>query len=191
MTLAPFRGFWDMQSEVDRLFNDMVGDLLGRRREGFARERLWAPRLEAFAREGDLVIHADLPGVALDDVDITLEGTTLTISGERKLPAGDGTDYYLRETPSGAFRRSVVVPEGVDPDSIKARLGNGVLELLLPGALAEIQPKKIALDGLSRSLAAVGEALGVSRERARQLESAALCELRERRRELGLEGLAA
>ncbi len=35
MTLAPFRGFWDMQSEVDRLFNDMVGDLLGRRREGF------------------------------------------------------------------------------------------------------------------------------------------------------------
>jgi HSP20 family protein len=148
MTLAPFRGFWDMQSEVDRLFNDMVGDQLGRRREGFARERLWAPRLEAFAREGDLVIHADLPGVALDDVDITLEGTTLTISGERKLPAaGDGIDYYLRENPSGAFRRSVVVPEDVDPDSIKARLENGVLELVLPDALAEIQPKKIAIEG--------------------------------------------
>jgi HSP20 family protein len=147
MTLAPFRGFWDMQSEVDRLFNDVVGDLLSRRREGVARERLWAPRLEAFAREGDLVIHADLPGVALDDVDITLEGTTLTISGERKLTAGDGIDYYLRETPSGAFRRSVVVPEGVDPDTIKARLENGVLELVLPDALAEIQPKKIAIEG--------------------------------------------
>jgi HSP20 family protein len=51
MTLAPFRGFWDIQSEVYRLFNDMVGDLLSRRREGVARERLWAPRLEAFARE--------------------------------------------------------------------------------------------------------------------------------------------
>jgi hypothetical protein len=47
MTLAPFRGFWDMQSEVDRLFNDMVGDLLGRRREGFARER--ARQLESAA----------------------------------------------------------------------------------------------------------------------------------------------
>jgi HSP20 family protein len=145
--LAPFRGFWDMQSEVDRLFNDMVGDLLSRRREGFAREQLWAPRLEAFARDGDLVVHADLPGVALEDVDITLEGTTLTISGERKLPAGDGIDYYLRETPSGAFRRSVVVPEGVDPDSIKARLENGVLELVLPGALAEVQPKQIVIEG--------------------------------------------
>ena len=148
MTLAPFRSFWVMQSEVKRLFNGMVGDLLSRWREGVTWERLWAPRLEAFAREGDLVIHDDLPGVALDDVDITLEGTTLTISGERKLPAGDGVDYYLRETPSAAFRRSVVVPEGIDPDSIKARLESGVLELVLPGALAEIQPKKIALDGL-------------------------------------------
>ena len=146
MALTPFRGFWDVQSEVDRLFNDMVGDLMGRRREGFAQERLWAPRLEAFAREGDLVIHADLPGVALEDVDITLEGTTLTISGERKAPAGDGIDYYLREVPTGTFRRSVVVPEGVDPDSIKARLENGVLELVLPGALTEMQPKKIAIE---------------------------------------------
>jgi hypothetical protein len=47
MTLAPFRGFWDMQSEVDRLYNDMVGDLLSRRREGFARER--ARQLESAA----------------------------------------------------------------------------------------------------------------------------------------------
>jgi HSP20 family protein len=142
MALTPFRGFWDMQSEVDRLFNDMVG----RRREGFTQERLWAPRLEAFAREDDLVIHADLPGVGLEDVDITLEGTTLTISGERKTPAGDGPDYFLHETPNGAFRRSVVVPEGVDPDSVKARLENGVLEVVLPGALSELQPKKIAIE---------------------------------------------
>jgi HSP20 family molecular chaperone IbpA len=76
MALTPFRGFWDVQSEVDRLFNDMVGDLMGRRRAGLAQERLWVPRLEAFAREGDVVIHADLPGVALEDVDITLERAT-------------------------------------------------------------------------------------------------------------------
>jgi HSP20 family protein len=47
--LTPFRGFRDVQSEVDRLFNDMVGDLMGRRREGFAQEQLWAPRLEGLA----------------------------------------------------------------------------------------------------------------------------------------------
>jgi hypothetical protein len=54
MTLAPFRGFWDMQSEVDRLFNDMVGDLLSRRREGVARERLWERTGEAACAEDSL-----------------------------------------------------------------------------------------------------------------------------------------
>jgi hypothetical protein len=49
MTLAPYRGFWDMRGEVDRLFNDMVGDLLSRRREGVARERRWELRLEGLA----------------------------------------------------------------------------------------------------------------------------------------------
>lgn len=146
MTLAPFRGFWDMQSELDRMLNDMVGSLLGRRAGAAGETGIWAPRLEAFAREGDLVIQADLPGVSLEDVDITLEGTTLTISGERKAPAGDGIDYYLREVPLGAFRRSVVVPEGVDPDSVKARLTDGVLEVVLPGAVAEVQPRKIAIE---------------------------------------------
>ena len=146
MALTPFRGFWDVQSEVDRLFNDMVGDLMGRWREGFARERLWAPRLEAFAREGDLVIHADLPGVALEDVDITLDGNVLTVSGERK-GATEGRNYYLNELPYGAFRRSVTVPEGVDAESIKARFENGILEVVLTGATAELEPKRIAIEG--------------------------------------------
>ncbi len=151
MALTPFRGFWDTQSEVDRLFNEMVGNLFGRSRRTDAATQgdapVWVPLLEAFAREGDLVIHADLPGVKLDEVDITLDGNTLTISGERKAASGEEeVNYYLREAPLGAFRRSVVVPEGVDADSIKARFENGVLEVVLPGAVVETQPKKIAID---------------------------------------------
>ncbi len=150
MALTPFRGFWDTQSEVDRLVNEMVGNLFGRRRAGAATQNeapLWVPLLEAFARDGDLVIHADLPGVKLEEVDITLEGSTLTISGERKAVSGDEeVNYYLREAPLGAFRRSVAVPEGVDADSIKARFENGVLEVVLPGAVVETQPKKIAIE---------------------------------------------
>ncbi len=146
MTLAPLRGFWDIQSEFDRMFNDMVGNLFGRRRVGTTPETpLWAPPVEVFARGGDLVIHADLPGVTLDDVDITLEGNTLTISGTRK-GLEEEVSYYLRELPHGAFRRSMTIPEGVDPDSIKARLKSGVLEVVLPGAAAEVAPKKIAIE---------------------------------------------
>ncbi len=144
--LSPFRGgFWDTQNEFDQVFDDMVRNFLGRRREGVG-ARTWVPPLEAFAKEGDMVIRAHLPGVTLEDVDITLEGTTLTISGERKA-ATEGVEYYLNELPYGEFRRSVVVPEGVDADSIKARLDNGVLELVLPGALQEVQPKRIAIEG--------------------------------------------
>ena len=143
--LTPFRGFWDTQSEIDRMFNDMMRNFIGTRREGA--QQLWAPRLEAFAKEGDLVLHYDLPGVGLEDVDITLDGNALTISGERKALTEEGVNYYLNELPYGAFRRSVSVPEGVDADDIKARFENGILEVVLPGAVQEIEPKKIAIEG--------------------------------------------
>ncbi len=145
-TLTQFRGFWDTQSEIDRMFNDMMRNFIGTRREGDTRP-LWAPRLEAFAKDGDLVLHYDLPGVGLEDVDITLDGNVLTISGARKALTEERVNYYLNELPYGAFRRSVSVPEGVDADAIKARFENGVLEVVLPGAVQEIEPKKIAIEG--------------------------------------------
>jgi HSP20 family protein len=144
--LTPFRGFWDTQSEIDRMFNDMMRNFIGTRREG-GTQQLWAPRLEAFAKDGDLVLCYDLPGVGLEDVDITLDGNVLTISGERKALTEERVNYYLNELPNGAFRRSVSVPERVDADSIKARFENGVLEVVLPGAVQEIEPKKIAIEG--------------------------------------------
>ena len=152
---SPFRGegFWDLQSEMDRLFDQMVGDLFAGRRRGEGSAALetapmaWTPPLEAFARDGDLVIHADLAGVVIEDVDITLQDNALTISGTRK-EAPEEVRYYLRELPYGEFRRSVMVSTGVDPDSIKARLENGILEVVLPGAVAEAQPRRIAIEGV-------------------------------------------
>ncbi len=151
MALTPFRGFWDTQSEFDRMFNDVMRDVFGRaagRGGAGTREQLWAPRLEAFARDGDLVLHADLPGVSLEDVDITLDANVLTISGERKgtTQEEEGVSYYLNELPYGAFRRSVTVPEGVDAEPIRARFENGVLEVVLPGATTQLEPKRIAIE---------------------------------------------
>ena len=144
MTLSPFRGFSDAQSEVDRLFNEMVGDLLsGRRGRGAA--RVWSPPMEVFANNGDLVLRFDLPGVVLEDVDITLEDRTLTVSGVRKGVAEE-VSHYLLEVPYGEFRRSVTVPEGGDADSIKATYKDGVLEIVLPGLTVEAKPKKKAIE---------------------------------------------
>ena len=144
MTLSPFRGFSDVQSEVDRLFNEMVGDLFsGRRGRGAA--TVWSPLMEAYASTGDLVLRFDLPGVTLDDVDITLEDRTLSVSGVRK-PVAEEAPHFLLELPYGEFRRSVTVPAGTDADSIKATFKDGVLEIVLPGATAEAEPKKIAIE---------------------------------------------
>ena len=155
MALTPFRGFWDSQSEFDRMFNDVMRDFLSRtagRTGRGTQEQLWAPRLAAYSKDGDLVLHADLPGVSLEDVDITLDGNVLTISGDRKIRTQDeGVSYYLNELPHGAFRRSVTVPEGVDADSIKARFENGVLEVVLPGATTQLEPKRIAIEGSDAS----------------------------------------
>ena len=155
MALTPFRGFWDTQSEFDRMFNGVMRDFLGRtagRTGAGTQEQLWAPRLAAYSKDGDLVLHADLPGVSLEDVDITLDGNVLTISGERKVGTQDeGVSYYLNELPHGAFRRSVSVPEGLDADSIKARFENGVLEVVLPGATTQLEPKRIAIEGSDAS----------------------------------------
>jgi HSP20 family protein len=147
--LAPLRGFWDTQSEFDRLFNSMVGDLFGRRgvQNATATRTTWAPKLKAYAKDGDLVLHYDLPGVGLEEVEITLDANVLTVSGERrKASTEERVSYYLNELPYGAFTRSVSVPEGVDAEGIKARFENGVLEVVLPGAAQEAQPKKIAIE---------------------------------------------
>ena len=145
--LAPLRSFWDTQSEFDRLFNSMVGDLFRRRGvPNTTTTTTWTPRLEAYGKDGDLVLHYDLPGVGLEEVDITLDGNVLTVSGERKAASEEGVNYYLNELPYGAFTRSVTVPEGVDADAIKARFENGVLEVVLPGAVQEVQPKRIAIE---------------------------------------------
>ena len=145
--LAPFRGFRDTQSEFDRLFNSMVGDLFGRRGvQNVTTRTTWTPRLEAYGKDGDLVLHYDLPGVGLEEVEITLDGNVLTVSGERQAATEEGVSYYLNELPYGAFARSVSVPEGVDAEAIKARFENGVLEVVLPGAVQEAQPKRIAIE---------------------------------------------
>jgi HSP20 family protein len=144
MALSPFRGFSDAQSEVDRLFNEMVGDLFSGSR-GRSATRVWAPPMEAYASNGDLVLRFDLPGVSLEDVDITLENHTLTVSGVRKAVAEEAP-HLLLEPPYGEFKRAVTVPEGSDADSIKATYKDGVLEIVLPGATAEVEPKRIAIE---------------------------------------------
>jgi HSP20 family protein len=149
MALTPFRGFWDMQSEMNRLFDEMFGGM-GRlpARQRVAQVTEWAPAIDVVTKNGDLVIRAELPGVKQEDVDITLQNNVLTISGERKAEQEEERGgYYVRERRYGSFRRSLSLPEGTDESKIHARYENGVLEVTVEGAGAVREPRRIQIEG--------------------------------------------
>jgi HSP20 family protein len=149
MALSPFRGFYDMQSEMNRLFEEMFGNLArtGTRQRGELPSQ-WAPALDVLQEDGDIVVRAELPGVKQEDVDITLQNGVLTISGERKAEEQrEGSGYYVRERRYGSFRRSMTLPEGVDESKIRARFEDGVLEVRVEGAAALREPRRIQIEG--------------------------------------------
>ena len=153
MALSPFRGFYDMQSEMNRMFDEVFGNLArtsgGGRQRGEVPSR-WAPALDVLQEDGDIVVRAELPGVKQEDVDITLQNGVLSISGERRAEEQkEGSGYYVRERRHGSFRRTLVLPHDVEEGEISARFEDGVLEVRVPGGAAERAPKRIQIQGPS------------------------------------------
>ena len=154
--LSPFRGrrgFYDPVSEMNRMFDEMLGGGLARRQGGQqqrAEVTEWAPAIDVVAKDGDLVLRAELPGVKSEDVDITLNENVLTVSGERKAEQEEERGgYYVRERRYGSFSRSLTLPQGVDESKIHARYEDGVLEVTVEGAAAVQEPKRIQIEGSS------------------------------------------
>ena len=84
-----------------------------------------------------------MPGIEPDDIEVHVEGDTLTLRGERKLPeAGEGVNYHRREREGGRFRRIVTLPVRIDPNGVEAAFKNGVLNIVLPKA-AEARARQI------------------------------------------------
>jgi HSP20 family protein len=105
------------------------------------------PPVNLFEDADGFVLTAELPGVAPEDVDVSIEGSTVTLSGERKIEyaVGDGTAIHRRERQSGTFRRAFELPTNIDLDAAKATHKNGVLTLRLPKSAAA-KPRQIAIE---------------------------------------------
>src|SRR6478672_1093327 len=98
-----------------------------------ANNRPWAPPVDIYETENELVLKADLPDVELKDLDVRVENQTLTIAGERKFERQDsGKGYHRVERSYGNFARSFAVPNSFDTDKINAGFKNGVLTVTLP-----------------------------------------------------------
>ena len=103
------------------------------------------PACDLFAREGDLVVRIELPGIDPEkDVQVSVEDGVLCVSGERRHDAAtERAGYYRREAAYGAFERSIPLPEGVKAESITASYDNGVLEIVISKAAEAPEPMRI------------------------------------------------
>jgi HSP20 family protein len=108
--------------------------------------QVWAPRIDVLDRQDEIMVRVDIAGVDPAGIDITLEDRTLTISGTRTLDESvDENGYHRREIFAGEFRRTLILPEGLDADEITASADRGLLEVTLPRR-AEVLPRKVKID---------------------------------------------
>jgi len=137
----PFRGVTTLQDQINRLFNDTF-ERTGEQSNLSA----WAPAVDIYETEQELVVKADLPDVDPKDLDIRVENNLLTIRGERKFEKRVNEENYLRvERSFGSFARSFTLANTVNPDAIKAEYQNGVLTLSIPKR-EEAKPKQIKVN---------------------------------------------
>ena len=151
----PFRGATALQEQINRVF----GDVLERSSEE-SNLTAWAPAVDIFETEHELVVKADLPDVNSQDLDIRVENNILTIRGERKFEKKVNEDNYLRvERAYGTFSRSFTLANSVNADAIKAEYQNGVLTLTIPKR-EEAKPKQIKVNVGTPAVAVAAAAAG-------------------------------
>lgn len=141
MRYEPFQLLNQLQREVNRLFetsrsgDEEAGHVLAD----------WMPAVDIKEEANQFVIHADLPGVHLQDLEVTLENGVLTLRGQRASDRQEQTEQYRRvERVRGTFLRRFSLPDVADADKVSAKCKDGVLEVLVPKREAA-QPRRIAI----------------------------------------------
>jgi HSP20 family protein len=138
----PFRDLVSIRDKMNRLFEDAVTQR-GEEKELVASS--WAPAVDIYEDESQLVLTAEVPGLSDKDVEIKIEDNVLSIQGERKLEKETREENYHRiERAYGAFYRSFTLPNYIDQDKIKAEHENGVLKITMPKK-AELKPRKVRI----------------------------------------------
>jgi HSP20 family protein len=139
---SPFGELLSLRQAMDRLFED-----------SFVRPTGWGTgTLDEFSVPVDvsmtaeeLVVEAQLPGIKLDDVEITVENGRLTIRGEAATERSENEgDFLVREIRRGSFSRTIGLPNGIEPDKATATFEDGVLKLRIPKA-EEVKPRQIRI----------------------------------------------
>jgi HSP20 family protein len=149
-----FQDMIDFRRNFDQVFNRFLR--WPSAQEDLTPMREFSPAVESFIDKDNKKFHCQvqLPGVDPKDVEIHVQGNTLTITGERSNERDTrDADYLQKEITYGSFTRSLVLPEGVDREKVTAEYRNGMLEITAPIATAAL-PRKVEIKSLPASRAA-------------------------------------
>ncbi len=153
---SPFGDLVSLRQAMDRLVEESFVN--PRTWSGMGGGELLAP-MDVYATGDEVVVEVSLPGVKPDEVDITVEGSTLTIQGETKSTRNEGeASSILQEIRRGRFTRTLTLPNGLEPDKATAEFDDGILTLRIPKA-EQVKPRqiKISTDGKQARPLASGE----------------------------------
>ncbi len=127
--------FGEWQDELDRIIGGVLGDS--------ERSATLGYRVDVREDAEHVYVEAELPGLASEDIEITLEDGTMTIAGEKKFEREESQEnYYVRERRYGKFNRTFQLPSVVDENKVHATLKDGVLLVVLDKR-EELKPKRI------------------------------------------------
>jgi HSP20 family protein len=139
----PLRDLLSIQDRMNRLFEQTLSR--SRTEEGIA-PSTWAPAVDIYETSDAIVMKAELPGLAQEDIEVRVQDNTLILKGQRRFAREIEQENYLRiERAYGAFQRSFTLPATIQQDRIRAVFRDGVLELTLPKA-EEAKPRRIAIE---------------------------------------------
>lgn len=142
----PFRDLAILQDRMTRFFNDTNQGGLVRREDDVLSRGTWLPPVDIYEQDGALVLKAEVPDMNREEIDVTVESSTLTIRGERKLDREIKEENLHRvERAYGSFSRSFSLPPKVDSTDVRADYTNGVLTIRLPFR-EESTPRRIKID---------------------------------------------
>ncbi len=139
----PFKDFMTLRDRMNRMFEDMVD--LSKGEDKDIMTSAWAPAVDIYETENEVVLSAEVPGVNEKEIEIKIEDGTLNIKGERRLEREAKEENYHRiERSYGSFFRSFSLPTYVDQDGIRAEYENGVLIVHMPKK-PELKPRSVRI----------------------------------------------
>jgi HSP20 family protein len=134
--------------QVDRLLRDLHRVLENSSVASTASQSAGVYPLMNVSQDGEyFYVRSEIPGVKLEDLEVSVTGRSLTVAGERKFAEeAPNVRYHRRERPSGKFRRQFNLPTDLDTEKVQAQYRNGILMLVLPKA-ESAKPRKVSISG--------------------------------------------